>query len=135
MLNRGRPPARMPGISSPALGAKTTFTSPRSRRRPSVESLRLIAKGEGNKLERPVRGSSGAAQLGSQGGARETIVRPILQVKLGTVTVLIITSHGLYQQVEVHGFGHDQIGKAPEIQPLFNIFGRVRCDQNDRYVR
>src|SRR5262245_9550409 len=135
MRNLGRPPARMPGISSLALGAKTTFTSRRSRRRPSGESLRLIAKGAGNKLERPIRGSSGAAQLGSKGGARETVLRPILQVKLGTVTVLIIASHGLYQQVEVHGFGHDQIGKAPEIHQLFNILWRVCRDQHDRYVR
>src|SRR5262245_58034120 len=104
MRNRGRPPAHMPRISSPALGTKdTSFTSSRSRRRPSGESLRLIVKGAGNKPERPIRssfsaGSSGAAQLGSQGCARETVVRPILQAKLGTVTVLIITAHGLYQQ-------------------------------------
>src|SRR5215813_3028726 len=108
MRNRGRPPAPMHGISSPARGTKDIFTSPRSRRRPSGESLRLIAKGAGNKPEGPIRdsfsaGSSGAAQLWSKGCARETVVRPILQAKLGTVTVLIIASHGLYQHVEVHG--------------------------------
>src|SRR5262245_27661790 len=108
MRNRGRPPARMPGISSPAPGTMDTFTRPRSRRRPSGESLRLIAKGAGNKPERPIRdsfsaGSSGAAHLWSKGRARETVVLPILQAKLGKGTVLIIAAHGLYQQVEVHG--------------------------------
>src|SRR5262245_13845531 len=140
MRNRGRPPARMPGISSQALGTKDTFTSPRSRRRPSGESLRLIAKGAGNKPERPIRGtfsagSSGAAQLWSEGCARETVVRPILQANLGTVTVLIIAAHDLYQQVEVHGLRHDQIGKPPEIHQLLNVFGGVGRNQNDRYVR
>src|SRR5215475_571855 len=108
MRNRGRPPARMPGISSPALGTMDTFTLPRSRRSPNGESLRLIAKGAGNKPERPIgdsfsAGSPGAAQLWSKRCARETVVRPILQARLRTVIVLIIAAHGLYQQVEVHG--------------------------------
>src|SRR5262244_1008938 len=105
MRNRGRPPASMPGISSPALGAKTTFTSRRSRRRPSGESLRLIAKGAGNKLERPISGSSGAAQLGSKGGARETVGRPVLQVEVGSVRVWIMAAHGVYEQIDAHGVG------------------------------
>jgi hypothetical protein len=48
---------------------------------------------------------------------------------------LIKIAHGFHQQVKIHRLGNYHIGKVVEVQPLFNIFGRVSCDQNNRYVR
>src|SRR5262249_262397 len=101
----------------------------------SGESLRLIAKGGKINPKGLSDVAPDAAQLRRKRSADETVARSILQADLGPVTILIIVAHGLYQQVEVHGLGHNQIGKMVEIQPLLNIFGGEGSDQNDRYVR
>jgi hypothetical protein len=45
---------------------------------PSGQSSRPIAKRAKNNHERPIKGSSDAAQLRSKRSARETVVRPVL---------------------------------------------------------
>jgi len=61
-------------------------------------------------------------------------VRLIPQALFGLITVLIIVAHDFEEQIKIHGFGYDQIGKVVVIQFLFNVLRRVSRDKNNRYI-